>query len=497
MNPATARAIAQLAQSRTSRRVAGLLVAGNAFLVLLLMAIPVVLIVVILAAVDASVQATQPVEGCDLVRVGETPVVGDLDDEQVSNAAAIVNVARKNGINEYGQVIAIAAALQESTLRNYRGGHADSLGLFQQRPSQGWGTARQIGDPVKSAEAFFGVARHTDNTGLMDIRGWRKLSLTAVAQQVQRSAFPYAYADEEPLARQVVATLRSDDTSSALCGNPGAMSCPSTGFSVEAGLTPDGLRVLRCLGDKFSQIAGFSGTGERAANPDSDHETGRAVDAVIPNWDTRAGNAEGWRIAGWVKRHASRLGVTYVIFDGKIWSRQRADEGWREYEHPSGSTDPTSRHLDHVHVSVAGNAAGTGAGGPGRVRLPLSGGYALTAAFGECSGLWSECHTGLDFAAPSGAPVTAVADGTVVSTTWNSAYGNLTQVRGDAADAEYWYAHQESQYVEVGDRVRAGQTIGTVGSTGNSTGPHLHLEVRVRGRPVDPETWLADHGVDP
>jgi murein DD-endopeptidase MepM/ murein hydrolase activator NlpD len=60
-----------------------------------------------------------------------------------------------------------------------------------------------------------------------------------------------------------------------------------------------------------------------------------------------------------------------------------------------------------------------------------------------------------------------------------------------------WYAHQSAQQVQVGDRVRAGQVIGRIGATGNTTGPHLHLEIRLGGTPVDPQIWLTDHGVTP
>ena len=78
------------------------------------------------------------------------------------------------------------------------------------------------------------------------------------------------------------------------------------------------------------------------------------MDIMIPGWDTPAGNREGWRIARWAQLNAARLGVTYVIFDARIWSVARASEGWRAYSHPIGSSNPTLDHLDHVHVSVEG-----------------------------------------------------------------------------------------------------------------------------------------------
>ena len=127
--------------------------------------------------------------------------------------------------------------------------------------------------------------------------------------------------------------------------------------------------------------------------------------------------------------------------------------------------------------------------------LPLPPGYRLSAGFGECSSLWAHCHTGLDFAAPSGTPIRAVAAGVVTEAGWAGAYGYRTvQTLGDGT--EVWYCHQEAYAVQVGDEVVAGQEIGRVGSTGNSTGPHLHLEVRPgAGDPVDPAAALAAHGV--
>ncbi len=129
--------------------------------------------------------------------------------------------------------------------------------------------------------------------------------------------------------------------------------------------------------------------------------------------------------------------------------------------------------------------------------LPLARGYRLTAGFGECSSLWARCHTGLDFAAPSGTPVRAAAPGTITEVGWAGAYGNRT-VQTLEDGTELWYCHLESIGVRLGAEVTAGQEIGRVGSTGNSTGPHLHLEVRPgAGDPVDPAAALTAHGVSP
>ena len=127
--------------------------------------------------------------------------------------------------------------------------------------------------------------------------------------------------------------------------------------------------------------------------------------------------------------------------------------------------------------------------------LPMVG-YRLTAYFGAV-GLWSSTHTGLDFAGPTGTPIQAVASGVITEAGYQGAYGNKT-VQTLADGTEIWYCHQDSLNVQVGDRVVQGEQIGTVGSTGNVTGPHLHLEVHPGGGdPVDPYSALAYHGVSP
>ncbi|VXB03286.1 M23 family metallopeptidase [Nocardioides sp. AX2bis] len=127
--------------------------------------------------------------------------------------------------------------------------------------------------------------------------------------------------------------------------------------------------------------------------------------------------------------------------------------------------------------------------------LPTSG-YRLTAEYGDV-GLWATYHTGLDFAAPTGTPITSVANGTVTDVGYDGSYGNKTVVTLDDG-TEVWYCHQTTMDVSVGDTVSSGQVIGTVGSTGNVTGPHLHLEVRPGGGdPVDPYSALSVHGLTP
>ncbi|MGC4808746.1 M23 family metallopeptidase [Micromonospora sp. DT233] len=127
------------------------------------------------------------------------PPTGPWDGEQVANAAAIVTTGTEQGIPARGRVIAVATAMQESTLRNLPDGDRDSVGLFQQRPSQGWGTAAQLQEPVYAASTFY--AR------LVTVSGWETMPLTEAAQAVQNSAYPNAYAKWERPATDLVAAI--------------------------------------------------------------------------------------------------------------------------------------------------------------------------------------------------------------------------------------------------------------------------------------------------
>jgi len=126
--------------------------------------------------------------------------VSPLSPEMATNARIIIQVGREMRISNYGIVIALATAAQESQLKNIDYGDRDSIGLFQQRPSSGWGSVSQIRDPRYAARAFFGGPNSPtpgSNPGLLDISRWQHMELTDAAQAVQRSAFPDAYAKWE------------------------------------------------------------------------------------------------------------------------------------------------------------------------------------------------------------------------------------------------------------------------------------------------------------
>jgi N-acetylmuramoyl-L-alanine amidase len=132
------------------------------------------------------------------------PAVTPMTEEMRQNAAIILAVGRRDGVSDYGIIIALAAAMQESGLVNHAYGDKDSLGLFQQRPSTGWGTPAQIMNPTDSALAFFGGPNNPNagrTRGLLDIPGWQRMTVTQAAQAVQISAYPDAYAKWETSAR--------------------------------------------------------------------------------------------------------------------------------------------------------------------------------------------------------------------------------------------------------------------------------------------------------
>ncbi|MEV8335679.1 peptidoglycan DD-metalloendopeptidase family protein [Streptomyces niveus] len=170
------------------------------------------------------------------------------------------------------------------------------------------------------------------------------------------------------------------------------------------------------------------------------------------------------------------------------------------------------RHWSTPGLPTAGASPAAGATAPGNQPAGVSssgwqwpmkqGSYTFTAGFGASGGRWSAGHTGLDLAAPTGTAIYAPADGKVTSTGDGGAYGSLTKIEHTAGVITF-YAHQSTMNVKAGQQVKRGQRIGSVGATGNVTGPHLHWEVRTPGvrdphspgqnsgpGPIDPKNWM-------
>jgi hypothetical protein len=227
-----------------------------------------------------------------------------LDPEQARNAAIITAIAVRRGLPGRAATIGIATAMQESKLVNLPGGDRDSIGLFQQRPSQGWGTPAQIRDPVYASNAFYDV--------LVKVEGYEDLPITKAAQTVQRSAFPTAYADHEPKARVLASTLTGYSPAGLSCVLADIGSLPAQAADA-GGLTPR----ARALARAASNEAGRSGSpvpGEPAALRFDLRGKGT----------TRA----GWALAQWAVARAAGLQVVSVETDGRRWERSRGDAGW-------------------------------------------------------------------------------------------------------------------------------------------------------------------------
>lgn len=237
---------------------------------------------------------------CTATAAGSTT---ELDPEQTGNAATIAAIALKRNLPARAASIGIATAMQESKLRNIDYGDRDSLGLFQQRPSQGWGTEQQIQDPVYATNAFFDV--------LVKIEGYQNLPITAAAQKVQRSAFPSAYADHEPQARILASSLAGY--------SPASLNCVLTAADGERqapgddGLTPRASALV---------AAATTETGRRGTAATSD---GASVRFALAG---REGARLSWALAQWAVARAAGLSVVSVQVDGKQWRRNDPDAGW-------------------------------------------------------------------------------------------------------------------------------------------------------------------------
>lgn len=270
-----------------------------------------------------------------------------LDPEQAEHAGLITAIAVGRGLPARAASIALATAYQESDLRNLEGGDRDSIGLFQQRPSQGWGSPEEVSDPTYAANAFYDA--------LLKIEGYESMEITVAAQAVQRSGFPDAYADHERDARALA---------SALTGNsPGAFSCRLGGEPdgtddalTDSGLTARAEKVRRELADLFGDqpLGGFAPGGVSTGHREgSAHYEGRAIDLFVRPINP-ANKVRGWAVAHYLVSQADRLKIRTVIFDDRIWTAGgRSDDGWRDYDPPERSgNQKILEHRDHVHVDV-------------------------------------------------------------------------------------------------------------------------------------------------
>jgi hypothetical protein len=206
-----------------------------------------------------------------------------LSTEQAANAATISAVATSRQLPTRAVTIALATALQESKLLNVEYGDRDSIGLFQQRPSQGWGSEGQILDPRYAAGKFYDA--------LVKVKGWRTMPLTRAAQAVQGSAHPGAYQQWEDQAGVLAKAFGGAE--------PAMLSCSFPEPTVAA--SPTRVLQLLALELRHTRISATAQAGElRPAQP--------------------------WVAAGWLVAKADRLGIEAVALDGRRWTRT---DGWR------------------------------------------------------------------------------------------------------------------------------------------------------------------------
>jgi hypothetical protein len=265
-----------------------------------------VVIAVVVAVGVATWRGTGPLpdpEGCSVNLKGHRV---DLSTEQSVNATLIAAIGVGRGLPARAVSIALATAIQESKLSNVDHGDRDSLGLFQQRPSMGWGTAKQIQNPAYATNAFYDA--------LVKIHGYESMPITQAAQKVQRSGFPDAYQTHEIDARALASVL--------------------TGYS------PGGL--FTCVVHDTST----RGTGDRvvrqvqkAFGPLDIRRTGSRQDVALTLPDSDAGRRLGWAVSQFVVAHGVALKPHLVAFAGKHWRTGRSSEsGWT-----AGSEGSTTR----------------------------------------------------------------------------------------------------------------------------------------------------------
>lgn len=234
-------------------------------------------------------QPTKAVQGFCLTRVGTTVVETDL--EQSQWATHMAAIASKRQLPPRATTIAIATAYQESKIRNIDYGDRDSLGLFQQRPSQGWGSAEQIMDPTYAINAFYDA--------LIDVDDYWTMDITKAAQQVQRSAFPDAYAQHEAKARALASALRGH--------SPAAFGCV-------VAEKPGSIATVSDQMNTFWPSVEVKSVGDEHRIDVSDAREGAGI--------------HGWAIAHFLVANAAELGIASVSFDDMRWEAKSQSPDW-------------------------------------------------------------------------------------------------------------------------------------------------------------------------
>ncbi|MFJ3797135.1 heavy metal transporter [Streptomyces sp. NPDC090088] len=269
-------------------------------------------------------------EGCKVVSGRSDGESYQFTPEQAVNAATIAAVGTGRGMPERAVAIALATAIQESGLRNIEHGDRDSLGLFQQRSSQGWGTPKQILDPAYAAGMFY--------AHLAKVADYESLPLTVAAQRVQRSGYPEAYAKHETDATLLAAALTGQAAATLTCdGRPAA----ATETAAATATGPDAVRtaLVRDFGRDAVEEAGAEVNGSSAKSPTPTPSVtatahGRTVTVPVPEGKKtdktgRTESERGWQLAHWAVANASALHIQRVSYAGREWAAGSTDSRWQ------------------------------------------------------------------------------------------------------------------------------------------------------------------------
>lgn len=285
---------------------------------------------------------------CEVVSADGHGAAYEFTPEQAVNAATITAVGTARGLPERAVAIALATSLQESGLRNITHGDRDSLGLFQQRPSQGWGTAKEIMDPTYAAGEFY--------DHLVKVSGYQHLALTEAAQRVQRSGYPEAYAKHEQDAVLLAAALTGRAAATLTCeGRPETAPAGGTD-AVRAALVRDfGRNALAVAVAEVGRKTAATPTPVPSPAASPAHTGTTAIDQrtvtlpVRPDTDRAAGTTvreRGWQLAHWAVANASALHIQNVSYAGRRWTAGNTDSEWR----PVGTAKGSGGATDAVRI---------------------------------------------------------------------------------------------------------------------------------------------------
>ena len=433
-----------------------------------------------------------------------TPKAPKLDAEQTRNAKTIIAIGKKRGLSDRDIKIALMTAAQESGIRNLNYGDRCSLGVFQQQwclknKATGkpvWGTRAQVTNVTYATNRFF--------EGLEAVKNRNSMSLTQAAQAVQHSAYPNAYAKHEPLARAILAAY----------GDAVVVDDPSAGI-ISAGCTMGILAVDAAVEAAESKVGSKPGTPD-GKNPAGTslvtwayRTAGIAVDTNAATQlrdgvgvEDRRDLARGDLLYYGSGKRANRVAMyvgddTIISVDAKGVARKIP----LTYKRYIGAVRP-------VPVPYRAIAIGYGTDGSlaaaGSWTVPIQGSYRVSSPYGPRKiiktpngSTKNAYHDGVDLAAPAGRPILAAAGGKIVAMKrLSTSYGwHIIIDHGDGITTLYAHMSGFARGLSVGNTVTAGQIIGKVGSTGNSTGNHLHFSVRVDGKHVEPVRFMKNHGV--